>query len=91
MATTSARNAGDYFASVAKTDMMRVLFALATEVYALRDRQRALESIIKATGTDLGALDEPVESATYDSERLNERDAFVGRVFAAMSNPSAGS
>jgi len=90
MATTPQLKAGDYFASVSKTDMMRVLFALATEVYALRDRQRALESIIKANDTDLTALDEPVESAAYDSERLNERDAFVGRVFAAMSKPSAG-
>ena len=90
MATTAARKASDYFASVSKTDMMRVLFALATEVYALRDRQRALESIIKTNGTDLGALDEPVESAAYDSDRLSERDAFVGRVFAAMSKPSTG-
>ena len=29
----------DYFEAVSKSDMMRVVLALATEIYAMRDRQ----------------------------------------------------
>ena len=79
----------DYFDSVSKSDMMRVVLALATEIYALRDRQRVLEEILVAGGTDLARLDEPVEAAVYEPDRLAERDAFVSRVFAAMANPVA--
>ena len=73
----------DYFEAVSKSDMMRVVLALATEVYAMRDRQKLLEDILVKNGADLSRLDEPVEAATYDEYRLAERDEFVARVFAA--------
>lgn len=78
----------DYFADVSKTDLMRVVVALATEVFEIRDRQRALETILKENGTDLSALDEPVEPAAFDPDRLAERDLFVGRVFDALRQPA---
>lgn len=87
MAASPAR---DYFDSVSKSDMMRVVLALATEVYAMRDRQKLLENILAENGADLARLDEPVESAAYDQDRLAERDAFVARLFAAMAAPDSG-
>lgn len=78
----------DYFEAVSKSDMMRVVLALATEVYAMRDRQKLLEDILAKNGADLSRLDEPVEAATYDEYRLTERDEFVARVFAAMASPT---
>ena len=78
----------DYFETVSKSDMMRVVLALATEVYAMRDRQKLLEDILAKNGADLSRLDEPVEAATYDEYRLAERDEFVARVFAAMASPT---
>ena len=64
----------DYFEAVSKSDMMRVVLALATEVYAMRDRQKLLEDILTKNGADLSRLDEPVEAATYDEYRLAARD-----------------
>lgn len=78
----------DYFADVSKTDLMRVVVALATEVFEIRDRQRALEKILEADGTDLAALDAPVEPAAFEPDRLAERDLFVGRVFEALRRPA---
>jgi hypothetical protein len=78
----------DYFSDVAKTDMMRVIVALTTEVYAMRDRQKTLENILIESGTDLALLDEKIEAAAFDETRLAERDAFVSRVFAAMASPT---
>ena len=79
---------GDYFSNVSKSDMMRIVLALATEVYAMRDRQTVLEDILSACDIDLARLDEQVEAAVYDENRLAERDAFVARVFAAMAGPA---
>jgi hypothetical protein len=79
---------GDYFSNVSKSDMMRVVLALATEVYAMRDRQNVLEEILSGCDIDLARLDEQVEAAVYDVNRLAERDAFVARVFAAMAGPA---
>jgi hypothetical protein len=79
---------GDYFSNVSKSDMMRVVLALATEVYAMRDRQIVLEDILSGCDIDLARLDEQVEAAVYDVNRLAERDAFVARVFAAMAEPT---
>tara|TARA_R110002110_G_scaffold30681_3_gene108462 strand:+ start:117 stop:374 length:258 start_codon:yes stop_codon:yes gene_type:complete len=80
----------DYFADVAQTDLMRVVVALATEVYELRDRQRLTESLLTAQGMKLNDLDAKAEPAVYDEARLRERDAFVARVFAAMKEPVGG-
>ena len=79
----------DYFADVSKTDLMRVVVALATEVFEIRDRQRALEAILEGADTDLSALDAPVEPAAFDPDRLAERDLFVRRVFDALRQPAA--
>ena len=78
----------DYFSDVAKTDMMRVIVALATEVYAMRDRQKTLENILIEGGTDLALLDEKIEAAAFDKARLTERDAFLSSVLAAMASPA---
>ena len=78
----------DSFSDVSKSDIMRVILARATEVYEMRDRQNVLETILSDSEIDLGRLDEKVEAAVYDQERLTERDAFVARVFAAMTNPN---
>ncbi len=77
----------DYLADVSKTDLMRVVVALATEVFELRDRQRALEAVLRADGADLSALDAAVEPAAFDPDRRAERDGFVARVFAALRQP----
>ena len=79
----------DYFTDVSKSDMMRVVLALATEVFEMRDRMRVLEGVLADGGTDLSSLDERVVPAAYDPQRLAERDAFVARVFAAMKTPAA--
>lgn len=80
----------DYLADVSKTDLMRVVVALATEVFELRDRQRALEAILEANGADLSVLDAAVGPAAFDPGRLAERDGFVARVFEALARgPSA--
>ncbi len=78
----------DYFADVSKSDIMRVILALATEMYEMRDRQNVLETILADCEIDLDRLDEKVEAAVYDPERLAEGDAFVARVFAAMTTPT---
>ena len=79
---------GDYFSNVSKSDMMRVVLALATEVYAMRDRQAVLEDILSDCDIDLARLDEQVDAAVYDKDRLAERDAFVARLFGAMAGPA---
>ena len=79
---------GDYFSNVSKSDMMRVVLALATEVYAMRDRQAVLEDILSDCDIDLARLDEQVDAAVYDKDRLDERDAFVARLFGAMAGPA---
>lgn len=88
MEDNTQRISGDYFSNVSKSDMMRVVLALATEVYAMRDRQNVLEEILSGCDIDLARLDEQVEAAVYDENRLAERNAFVARVFAAMAGPA---
>jgi hypothetical protein len=75
----------DYFADVSKTDLMRVLVALATEVYETRDRLSALESILSESDMDLSALDAPTEPAAYDEQKKNIRDTFIANVFSSMN------
>ncbi len=79
---------GDYFSNVSKSDIMRVVLALATEVYAMRDRQAVLEDILLGCDIDLARLDEQVVAGVDDEDRLAERDAVVARVFAAMAGPA---
>ena len=74
----------DYFADVPKTEMMRVIVALATEVYETRDRLAALETALLANGANLDGLDAPVEPAAFDKDKLKQRDDFVRRVFSGI-------
>ena len=74
----------DYLADVSKTDLMRVVVALATEVFEIRDRQLALEAMLYENGTDLSVLNAAVEPAAFAPARLAERDGFVARVFEAL-------
>ena len=62
----------DYLADLPKDDIMRVITALATEVYALQDRMSALEAALHSAGIDLSELDAPVEAAVYDEKRLED-------------------
>lgn len=57
-----------------------VVMALASEVYVLRDRTRALEALLTANGTiEAGALDaEP--GAAEIAEAAADRDAFVAHL-----------
>ena len=75
----------DHLQDLSKTDLMRIIVALSSEVYELKDRMGALESVLQEQGMDLQALDQPIEPAAYDPERLQARDSFVERVFAALA------
>lgn len=88
MAKQPTARTTDYFAAVAPTDLMRVMVALATEVYALADRAQVLEAALARHGVDLRALDAPTQPAAYDASRRAVRDAFVQRVFGALEQPA---
>ena len=75
----------DHIADVSKTDLLRVIVALAGEVYALADQLDALREALAARGIDLSALDAPREPAAHDAEARARRDAFVSRVFGALT------
>ncbi|MDH3235967.1 MAG: hypothetical protein OEQ29_20785 [Alphaproteobacteria bacterium] len=79
----------DYISDVSKTELLRIIVALSTEVYALADRQRATEAVLTAHKIDLAPLSAPIEPAVYDEERLAERDAFVARVFGTLAGDPA--
>jgi len=80
----------DYISEVSKTELLRIIVALSTEVYALADRQRATEAVLSAHKIDLTALDAPIEPAVYDEDRMAERDDFVARVFGALAGSPVG-
>ena len=74
----------DHFADIPKTDLMRVVMALAAETYALQDRMAALEALLVAQGQDLSALDAPAEPAAFDEARRQRVAAFTERVFGKL-------
>jgi hypothetical protein len=74
----------DHFADVSKTDLMRVVLALAAETHALQDRLAALEALLAAQGQDLAALDAPAEPAALDAARQQRVAAFTERVFGKL-------
>lgn len=80
----------DYFADVSKTDMMRVVVAMAGELYALSDRVAGLEAILRENGIATDALDAPAEPAALDPARTAERDAFVRRLFGPLAEAPSG-
>ncbi len=75
----------DYFSDVSKTELMRIVVSLATEVYETKDRLTALESILDNHNIDLTALDAPTEPAVYDDKRKEARDNFIQNVFSSLS------
>lgn len=77
----------DHLADVSKTDLMRVIVALATEVYALNDQVEGIKQVLATRGIDLSALSAPREAAAYDDQAREARDRFVARVFAALAPP----
>lgn len=81
----------DYIENVPKTDLLRMFVALSTEVYALSDRLAELEGILERNGIDMSSLDEPTQPAVYDEAHKARRDAFVARVFDAVSKSSGRS
>ncbi len=74
----------DHFADLSKTDLMRVVMALAAETHALQDRLAALEALLAARGQDLSALDAPADPAALDPERRQRVAAFTDRVFGRL-------
>lgn len=74
----------DYFEDVSKTELMRVVVAMAGELYALSDRVAGLEAILSEHGIATDALDAPAEPAADDPERTAARDAFVRRLFGTL-------
>lgn len=66
-----------FFPDPAVDRVLGVVMALATEVYVLRDRVRALEAQLTAGGTvDGAALDAEPDAAALMAVRA-DRDAFV--------------
>lgn len=85
MSAASDATLPDYVADLPKTELLRLVVALSTEVYALADRMRAMEELLTQRGIDLAALDAPTEPAAFDERRKRERDAFVQRVFGSLA------
>jgi hypothetical protein len=75
----------DHLADLSKTDLMRVVVALATETYALQDRLAVLERLLARQGLDLSELDAPAEPAAFDEERRAQVAAFTERVFGRLA------
>ena len=73
----SPRPEQTFFADPAVDRVLGVVMALATEVYVLRDRVRAMEAQLTARGTlDGAALDREPDGAAGAAVRA-DRDAFV--------------
>ncbi len=75
----------DYVADLPKTELLRIIVALSTEVYAMADRMRGIEDILAARGIDLASLDAPTDPAAFDERRKRARDEFVQRVFGSLT------
>ncbi|MBL8838705.1 MAG: hypothetical protein JNL66_20800 [Alphaproteobacteria bacterium] len=75
----------DYVADLPKTELLRIIVALSTEVYAMADRMRGIEDILAARGIDLASLDAPTDPAAFDEKRKRARDDFVQRVFGSLT------
>lgn len=75
----------DYVADLPKTELLRIIVALSTEVYAMADRMRGIEEILAQRGIDLASLDAPTDPAAFDERRKRARDEFVQRVFGSLT------
>lgn len=66
-----------------------VVMALATEVYVLRDRTRALEKLLTDKGViDSAALDAEPDAAAL-AETAADRDAFVAHLMQNLQGTQA--
>ncbi len=66
--------------------VLGVVMELAAEVYVLRDRLHALETVLARGGAlDVAALDADVPSDEERAQRLRERDALIARILAPMT------
>ena len=73
----SARPEQTFFPDPAVDRVLGIVMALATEVYVLRDRTRALEAQLATRGlVDSTALDAEPDAASLAATRA-DRDAFV--------------
>jgi len=73
----SPRPEQTFFADPAVDRVLGVVMALATEVYVLRDRVRAMEAQLTASGAlDGAALDREPDGTAIAAVRA-DRDAFV--------------
>lgn len=67
-----------YFADPAIDRVMGVVMALAAEVWVLRDRNRALEKLLEASGTLVpGALDGYRPAPEEEALVAKDRESFV--------------
>ena len=81
---TRLRAEQQFFDDPAVDRLMGVLMALATEHYVLRDRYRALERQLAATGkVDVAALDGEPAAAELAANRA-DRDAFVNELLRPL-------
>lgn len=76
----------NFFADPALDRLVTVTLSLAAELQVLRDRQRALEGVLRRRGLDLAAEIEawepdPAEQADIDTER----DVFVRQVLEPLA------
>lgn len=75
-----ARPEQTFFPDPAVDRVLGVVMALATEVYVLRDRTRALEAHLAARGqVDRAALDAEPDAEAAGAARA-DRDAFVAHL-----------
>ena len=85
----SARPEQSFFPDPAIDRVLGVVMALATEVYVLRDRVRALEVQLVAGGTvDRTALDAEPDAAALAAVRA-DRDAFVQHLMQPLLGQQA--
>ena len=78
------RSEQTFFPDPAIDRVLGVVMALATEVYVLRDRTRALEAQLAARGhVDRAALDAEPDAETLAAARA-DRDAFVAHLMQPL-------
>jgi len=80
-----------YFDDPAVDQVMRVVLALASEVWVLRDRVMALEEQLASRGElDRAGLDQVPTDPQVQAARLEARDTFVQAVLAGLLDAPAG-
>jgi hypothetical protein len=84
----TANDGPRYLESERLDEITRMLAELASEVWILRDRNLALEHLLRERGClDGGAVDALRPTAELAERLAGERGAFVRRVFGAVLDP----